>query len=63
MTPAQLHNAALTEVSEILTLDYCMTPEQIAAIVADIPGECEAIAARQSPKWALDRAAARESKP
>lgn len=41
MTPAQKTNAALTEVCRLLLDDYELTPQQIANLAKDIPGECE----------------------
>ena len=43
MTPAQKTNAALTDVCRMLIEDYELTPEQIANLAKDIPGECDAM--------------------
>ena len=43
LSPEQKTNAALTDVSRLLLDEYELTPEQIANLAKDLPGECEAI--------------------
>lgn len=44
MTPVQKTNAALTDVCRLLLDDYELTPQEIANIAKDIPGECQNMA-------------------
>lgn len=44
MTPAQKTNAALTDVCRLLIEDYELTPQEIANLAKDIPGECQNMA-------------------
>ena len=43
MTPAQKTNAALTDVCRLLLEEWELTPQQIANLAANSPGECEAM--------------------
>ena len=45
-------NAALTSICEQLLDEWELTPQQIANLAADIPGECEAIEdSRNEAAW------------
>ena len=47
-------NAALTDICRQLLDEWKLTPEQIANLVADIPGECQAMADNRAEAAYLD---------
>ena len=52
MTAKPYPNAALTDICKQLLDEWDLTPEQIANLAADIPGECEAISEdRDEAAW------------
>jgi len=44
MTEAEYTNLALTDVCEMLLDQYRLSPDEIASLAKDIPGECRAMA-------------------
>ena len=54
MTEAEYTNLALTDVCEMLLDQYRLSPDEIANLAKDIPGECRAMADNRNESAWMD---------
>jgi len=54
MTEAEYTNLALTDVCEMLLDQYRLSPDEIASLAKDIPGECRAMADNRAESAWMD---------